>query len=411
MFSLKWSLTLTLTLTLIERRSLSNGSTDFGKDFYLPEDYRFIEWRRACDFDQKPTCVAGQEGAYDPTLIKLPENAEEGGSPVDDFTISLMKTFMGASVERYFMDKKITKSGMYELELPDPNDVTRMVKVSVDDYFPCFQGQPAFVAMGVGRSLWPLLLRKAIAKLFGGYLALPTMTCFDSGLPCPFYRAPLELEKKVLCQGQIDALQAVLGSPANHVELPNDAALFKAAQECVLPCRSYVEPPGNAQGWYGWLPKNPIFLLMPHSRELIVSREDKIDDDYHFFVMLLVSKPILTAAQIELQENVNEEHRQKQEMTGDKLGEPRKVGSAYRKDSEDDAIFGPWGAAVGDEISSTKWALDSYYCSHHGARKSFKLVEGCAYAFTVMEANATSSLWGAQPGDWRYLTMDVNFTQ
>ena len=46
------------------------------------------------------------------------------------------------------------------------------IPITIDDHIPCFyKGQPMFIRGNTGE-LWPLLIEKAYAKLFGTYEAI-----------------------------------------------------------------------------------------------------------------------------------------------------------------------------------------------------------------------------------------------
>jgi len=72
-------------------------------------------------------------------------------------------------LERLFITKIYNNSGLYELQLCLNGQWTRVI---VDDYFPCYpNGKPIF-SKSNDNQLWLLLLEKALAKVYGGYMKL-----------------------------------------------------------------------------------------------------------------------------------------------------------------------------------------------------------------------------------------------
>ena len=52
-------------------------------------------------------------------------------------------------------------------------------EVTIDDYFPCYQGKGPVFSRGVGDELWVLILEKAYAKLHGSYYSLRGGLAFE----------------------------------------------------------------------------------------------------------------------------------------------------------------------------------------------------------------------------------------
>ena len=74
-----------------------------------------------------------------------------------------------ALIKRIFLTKEYNEQGIYQLRICKNGE---WVKVTVDDYIPCYpKGGPLF-SRATGNELWVLLLEKAYAKLHGNYARL-----------------------------------------------------------------------------------------------------------------------------------------------------------------------------------------------------------------------------------------------
>lgn len=65
----------------------------------------------------------------------------------------------------------MSEYGVYEFRLYKDGKIENIV---IDDYVPIFNKMPMFTGPARGREVYPMLLEKAIAKLYGCYEAIPT---------------------------------------------------------------------------------------------------------------------------------------------------------------------------------------------------------------------------------------------
>lgn len=72
-------------------------------------------------------------------------------------------------VERLFITKDKSPEGFYQVKFCKSGE---WVRVTVDDYFPCFPQDTPIFSRSHGNELWVLLLEKAYAKLHGSYALL-----------------------------------------------------------------------------------------------------------------------------------------------------------------------------------------------------------------------------------------------
>lgn len=72
-------------------------------------------------------------------------------------------------VERLFYTKERSPEGFYQVQFCKSGE---WVRVTVDDYFPCFPKDTPIFSRSHGNELWVLLLEKAYAKLHGSYSLL-----------------------------------------------------------------------------------------------------------------------------------------------------------------------------------------------------------------------------------------------
>jgi len=399
------------------RRSLSNGKAPWDGDYWLPDDavYKQVEWRRSSDLETRPMCVVGSEGAYE--TGRITRGAEAG--PVDFFVLSMMQGMMPVNCEEFFIDKKFTKSGMYRLKLPSPSG--GYVEVVVDDYIPAVEGEPAFVGLGPGRALWPVLLRKALAKLYGGYTAHPIMYQMEGSEATPWFRPPAPDESYALLQGQLAALEKRFGSASNPIDFPEERVFTKASAGTALPLRSYIGTmPGERPAWHSWLPQNPVYIVDPNAKEISFTKDSEQEEGVvSVVVILMVSRPLLTDKERASQQEIDT--REKEEAEADQRDPNlwRKVGSAFSQSPSLDEEYAPYGHALaGSEVTpaleaegkharGTPWEYVGAYMSNMREQEPFSLEMGCAYAFTAFEPDCSAGLWGAKPADWGHIGVGI----
>jgi len=305
------------------------------------------------DLDPKPTCVVGEFGF-------LAEKIAAGAGPVDHFTVGVLKTMLGNDLGHLLVEQEFTTTGRYTLNLPYQGE---LVSIEIDDYVPCVEGESAYVALGHGRALWPLLVRKAFAKLWGGYDAVPSDIIPRGDTTGPLYRLPNEeYEARGVLEGHMTALRGLFGSPFNEIDLPGEGTLLKASANSTLPLRSYVEANPVRPIWHRWFPKNPTFLLRPDVACVTVAKANKEDQD--FVVVLL-------------------------------------AGDAWSEAPEGMVGAMPWGQCQ-------EWGfVDSYQSHKDKPTKDFALEEGRAYALAAFEADATAGMWGVKPAEWRWISLQL----
>ena len=74
-----------------------------------------------------------------------------------------------ALIKRLFITQEYNEQGLYQLRICKNGE---WVKVTVDDYIPCFNNGGPMFCRAQGDELWVLLLEKAYAKLHGNYVQL-----------------------------------------------------------------------------------------------------------------------------------------------------------------------------------------------------------------------------------------------
>lgn len=74
-----------------------------------------------------------------------------------------------ALIKRLFITKEYNEKGIYQLKICKNGE---WVKVTVDDYIPCYYSGGPMFCRATGDELWVLLLEKAYAKLHGNYWQL-----------------------------------------------------------------------------------------------------------------------------------------------------------------------------------------------------------------------------------------------
>ena len=68
-------------------------------------------------------------------------------------------------IRNLFITDKVNDEGIYAVRICKNGEWCEVV---VDDYFPCFQGEPAF-SRSCNDELWVLIMEKAWAKVHGSY--------------------------------------------------------------------------------------------------------------------------------------------------------------------------------------------------------------------------------------------------
>jgi len=351
------------------RAALGNGKGRPGEALILPPGCEEIEWRRAADLEPRPICVVGEFGFLG-DKIQPPDVG-----PADIFALSVMQTMFGDDVGHMFKEQDFTKTGYYSLEIPLGPEGENKVLVEIDDYVPCIEGESCYVALGPGRGLWPVLLRKALAKLWGGYGAMPSEP-YIKGEPTPMYRFPRPDEKRGVVRAQLECLATLFGSDVNPIELPSEATLNKAAANASLPMKSYLESNPLRPTWHQWLPNNEVLMVHPAAACVTVTKAN--EEDNHFVVVLMRGRAPYEGVPDPAAE----------EPTGEECP--------------------PWGRC-------TEWELADYFQSHKvlpkdkdkPPTKDFALEEGVPYALAAFEADSTSGLWGVRPGEWRWITVQI----
>lgn len=68
-------------------------------------------------------------------------------------------------IKKLFVDSRPSKFGLYAVKFFKNGEEREIV---IDDYIPCYRGEPAF-SKSNGDELWVILLEKAWAKVHGSY--------------------------------------------------------------------------------------------------------------------------------------------------------------------------------------------------------------------------------------------------
>jgi len=294
----------------------------------LPAECKEIEWRRSVDLEPAPETMNNGD--------RLASGIKQSSvGPVDTFVTSILQNQFGSEkLDKLFCSDELSVTGYYKLEIPTFNG--KPVTVEIDDLVPCIDGEPCYVTLATGDGLWPVLLRKAVAKLWGGYDALPQGFEFGLIIPLP--------DTKTLIEPLITSLQITFGSPSNPVRLPSAGALAKAAMTTVLPLASYAEGGGKTL-WHGWLPQTPFFRLTGETLKVSLGKSAN-----RFVVVILLSCP----------------------------GE--------RKE---------WQPA-----EKAAWEHAGLYNSQEKPFKQFVLDPALLYVCAAFECDALGGLWGVRPANW-----------
>lgn len=128
-----------------------------------------IHWRRPHEFLKADF----QEGLLEPNVFyeTIEPNDIKPGVLGDEWFLSAVSILAErpALIERLFITKEITKSGIYRVRLCKNGE---WQTVTIDDYFPCYpEGEPIF-AKCHANEMWVMILEKAYAKLHGNYYLL-----------------------------------------------------------------------------------------------------------------------------------------------------------------------------------------------------------------------------------------------
>ena len=120
-----------------------------------------IQWRRAVDF------FAGDFKIFD----TIEPNDIKQGKLGDCWFMCALASLAERPelVERLFITKEKSEHGFYQVRFCKSGE---WVRVTVDDYFPCFPKDTPIFSRSHGNELWVLILEKAYAKLHGSYALL-----------------------------------------------------------------------------------------------------------------------------------------------------------------------------------------------------------------------------------------------
>eukprot|EP01043_Picozoa_sp_COSAG02_P038748 COSAG02_NODE_3009_length_7559_cov_14.154424_6_plen_1128_part_00 len=112
-------------------------------------------------------------------------------------------------LRRLFKQKTLAPDGRYDIELFHPID-EEWVQVSVDDRLPVdLKGEVKFMNLTTEVELWPCILEKAVASLFGSYHALD-QTDEDRGFPGLAHTVSPALALEVLTGATGDSLLQII---------------------------------------------------------------------------------------------------------------------------------------------------------------------------------------------------------
>ena len=130
---------------------------------------QLLHWRRPSEFLR----IDYAEGLKDPVIFSddiQPTDIHQGQLGDTWFASALAAlTERPGLIERLFVTKDITKSGIYRIKLCKNGE---WVSVTIDDYFPCYpMGAPVF-CRNEANEIWVMALEKAYAKIHGHYYLL-----------------------------------------------------------------------------------------------------------------------------------------------------------------------------------------------------------------------------------------------
>ena len=121
-----------------------------------------LHWRRPKHFF---------EGEFDVFLEQIEPNDIKQGMLGDCWFMCAIASLAERPrlVERLFITKQANEEGFYQIKFCKGGE---WVRLTVDDYFPCFPKEGPIYSRSHGNELWVLLLEKAYAKLHGSYTLL-----------------------------------------------------------------------------------------------------------------------------------------------------------------------------------------------------------------------------------------------
>ena len=131
-----------------------------------------VTWRRATDFLEDTPAVfedAEDDGRHSCEAIEA-SDIRQGALGDCWFMCALASCAeFPTLVRNLFVTDEYQPTGCYRVRF-SKGGLWR--EVTIDDYFPCYQGKGPVFSRGVGDELWVLMLEKAYAKLHGSYYAL-----------------------------------------------------------------------------------------------------------------------------------------------------------------------------------------------------------------------------------------------
>ncbi len=132
-----------------------------------------LEWKRARDILGKDFCILPEKDSD-----IAPINIKQGDLG-DCYLLSALSALAEwpKRVRQIFVNPEPNESGLYILRLYLNGSMTEVV---VDDYFPCRGNKLAFCYNSDGKSIWPMLIEKAYAKVFGSYQRIESGTMMES---------------------------------------------------------------------------------------------------------------------------------------------------------------------------------------------------------------------------------------
>ena len=153
---------------------------EFGLDHFLdpsfpPDDTSIYdkETEPKYPLQEKPVWKRPTEFMEDPKLFNDnidPNDINQGALGNCWFLASIASVAENpALIRRLFITQEYNEKGLYQLKICKNGE---WVKVTVDDYIPCYYGGGPMFCRAEGDELWVLLLEKAYAKLHGNYCQL-----------------------------------------------------------------------------------------------------------------------------------------------------------------------------------------------------------------------------------------------
>eukprot|EP00658_Telonema_sp_P-2_P076091 TRINITY_DN6609_c0_g1_i2.p1 TRINITY_DN6609_c0_g1~~TRINITY_DN6609_c0_g1_i2.p1 ORF type:complete len:2149 (+),score=422.35 TRINITY_DN6609_c0_g1_i2:160-6606(+) len=241
---------------------------------YRPDRFAAVEWCRVSEL--KPASSALSSNPDGPMLAS---DVELGRVAVDSLTASFMQGCFGNDLSGLFVTRQSNSQGKYTLQLPDVTNPGCMTEVVVDDMVPCIQGAPCFVGLAKDGTFWPVILRKAFAKLWGAYDAPPPYFMDVTGVStAPQGRLNSQDESRAAADEILQGLAQIFCCKEQIPQASAPNVLVK------LPQTHYLEPGADKPNvampyWQGWLSNLQSYRMKRVAQVVVEAKPcDSVDD-------------------------------------------------------------------------------------------------------------------------------------